>query len=59
MNTIDELPKMIVEQKLIAPDGYFILEHTRAMTIPSLQDIVSKEITAPLFLVFLLVYNIQ
>ena len=28
LNTIDELPKMIVEQKLIAPDGYFILEHT-------------------------------
>ena len=28
LNTIDELPKIIVQQKLIAPDGYFILEHT-------------------------------
>ena len=28
LNTIDELPKIIVQQKLIAPDGFFILEHT-------------------------------
>lgn len=26
--TIDELPKMIVEKKLITEDGYFVLEHT-------------------------------
>jgi 16S rRNA (guanine966-N2)-methyltransferase len=28
LNTIDQLPKMIVEQQLISPEGYFILEHT-------------------------------
>jgi 16S rRNA (guanine(966)-N(2))-methyltransferase RsmD len=28
LNTIDELPKIIVDKKLIAPDGVFILEHT-------------------------------
>jgi 16S rRNA (guanine(966)-N(2))-methyltransferase RsmD len=28
LHTIDELPKIIVERKLINPQGYFILEHT-------------------------------
>jgi 16S rRNA (guanine(966)-N(2))-methyltransferase RsmD len=28
LNTIDDLPRMIVERKLISPEGYFILEHT-------------------------------
>jgi 16S rRNA (guanine(966)-N(2))-methyltransferase RsmD len=28
LGTIDELPKIIVEKKLIADDGYFVLEHT-------------------------------
>ncbi len=28
LNTIDEIPKLIVEKKLIAPDGFFVLEHT-------------------------------
>lgn len=28
LGTIDELPKIIVEKKLIAKDGYFVLEHT-------------------------------
>lgn len=28
LNTIDELPKIIVEKKLIAEGGYFVLEHT-------------------------------
>ncbi|MEX6686890.1 RsmD family RNA methyltransferase [Danxiaibacter flavus] len=28
LGTIDELPKIIVEKKLIAPDGFFVLEHT-------------------------------
>ncbi len=28
LNTIDELPRIIVERKLISPEGYFILEHT-------------------------------
>ena len=28
LNTIDELPKIIVEKKLIAENGYFVLEHT-------------------------------
>jgi 16S rRNA (guanine(966)-N(2))-methyltransferase RsmD len=28
LNTIDELPKIIVQKKLISPNGYFILEHT-------------------------------
>jgi 16S rRNA (guanine(966)-N(2))-methyltransferase RsmD len=28
LNTIDQLPKIIVEQQLISPEGYFILEHT-------------------------------
>lgn len=28
LNTIDHLPKIIVEQQLISPEGYFILEHT-------------------------------
>ena len=28
LNTIDQLPKIIIEQQLISPEGYFILEHT-------------------------------
>jgi 16S rRNA (guanine(966)-N(2))-methyltransferase RsmD len=28
LTTIDDLPKIIVERKLISPAGYFILEHT-------------------------------
>ena len=28
LGPIDELPKMIVEKGLIAPDGFFVLEHT-------------------------------
>lgn len=28
LGTIDELPKIIVSRKLIAPGGYFVLEHT-------------------------------
>jgi len=28
LNTIDELPKIIVEKKLIAENGFFVLEHT-------------------------------
>ena len=28
MNTIDELPKIIVEKNLIAENGFFVLEHT-------------------------------
>ena len=28
LNTIDELPKIIIEKNLIAEDGYFVLEHT-------------------------------
>jgi len=28
LNTIDELPKTIISKKLIAPKGYFVLEHT-------------------------------
>jgi len=28
LGTIDELPKIIVSQALIAPDGFFVLEHT-------------------------------
>ena len=28
LTTIDDLPKTIVERKLISPEGYFILEHT-------------------------------
>ena len=28
LGTIDDLPKIIVEKKLIAPKGYFVLEHT-------------------------------
>ncbi len=28
LNTIDELPEIIIEKKLIAEDGYFVLEHT-------------------------------
>ena len=28
LNTIDDLPRIIVEKKLISPKGYFILEHT-------------------------------
>ena len=28
LGTIDELPKIIVEKKLIADDGFFVLEHT-------------------------------
>ena len=28
LNTIDDLPRIIVERKLISPEGYFIIEHT-------------------------------
>jgi len=28
LNTIDDLPRIIVERQLISPEGYFILEHT-------------------------------
>ena len=28
LGTIDELPKIIVQKKLIAPGGFFVLEHT-------------------------------
>ena len=28
LNTIDDLPRIIVEKKLISPKGYYILEHT-------------------------------
>lgn len=28
LTTIDDLPKIIVSKKLIAPKGYFVLEHT-------------------------------
>ncbi|MCW3080177.1 RsmD family RNA methyltransferase [Segetibacter sp.] len=28
LGTIDELPKIIVDKKLIAPGGFFVLEHT-------------------------------
>lgn len=28
LTTIDDLPKIIVGKKLIAPDGFFVLEHT-------------------------------
>jgi 16S rRNA (guanine966-N2)-methyltransferase len=28
LNTIDDLPKIMVEKDLIAQDGYFVLEHT-------------------------------
>jgi len=28
LNTIDEIPKIIINKKLIAEDGYFVLEHT-------------------------------
>jgi 16S rRNA (guanine966-N2)-methyltransferase len=28
LGTIDEIPKIIVDKKLIAPGGYFVLEHT-------------------------------
>ncbi|MEP6683504.1 MAG: RsmD family RNA methyltransferase [Parafilimonas sp.] len=28
LNTIDDLPRIIVEKNLIAQDGYFVLEHT-------------------------------
>lgn len=28
LTTIDELPRIIVSKKLIAPDGFFVLEHT-------------------------------
>ena len=28
LNTIDELPKVIVEKNLIAMHGFFVLEHT-------------------------------
>ena len=28
LNTIDELPKIIIEKNLIAGDGFFVLEHT-------------------------------
>ena len=30
LNTIDELPKVIFEKKLLLPNGWFILEHTPA-----------------------------
>ncbi len=28
LTTIDELPKLIVEKKLLNPGGWFVLEHT-------------------------------
>jgi 16S rRNA (guanine(966)-N(2))-methyltransferase RsmD len=28
LNTIDEIPRMVVSQQLIAPGGLFVLEHT-------------------------------
>ncbi len=28
LNTIDDLPRIIVERKLISEEGYFVLEHT-------------------------------
>jgi 16S rRNA (guanine966-N2)-methyltransferase len=28
LTTIDELPKIVVGKKMIAPNGYFVLEHT-------------------------------
>lgn len=28
LNTIDEIPKIIVSKNLIAPEGFFVLEHT-------------------------------
>ena len=28
LNTIDDLPRIIVDRKLISPEGYFVLEHT-------------------------------
>ena len=28
LGTIDELPKIIVDKNIIAPDGFFVLEHT-------------------------------
>lgn len=28
LGTIDELPKLIVQKKMIAPKGFFVLEHT-------------------------------
>ncbi len=28
LNTIDEIPKIIIGQKLLSPDGLFVLEHT-------------------------------
>ena len=28
LNTIDDVPRIIVDRKLISPEGYFILEHT-------------------------------
>ncbi len=28
LNTIDELPRIIIEQQLLKPDGLFVLEHT-------------------------------
>ncbi len=28
LNTIDEIPKIIINKNLIAPEGFFVLEHT-------------------------------
>lgn len=28
LNTIDEIPKIIINRKIIAPEGFFVLEHT-------------------------------
>lgn len=28
LNTIDEIPKAIIEKELLAPEGFFVLEHT-------------------------------
>jgi 16S rRNA (guanine(966)-N(2))-methyltransferase RsmD len=28
LGTIDELPKMIIDKNIIAPEGFFVLEHT-------------------------------
>lgn len=28
LNTIDDIPKIVAEKKMLAPKGYFVLEHT-------------------------------
>ncbi len=37
LGSIDELPKIIVQKKLINPDGYFVLEHTPRNKYESLE----------------------